>query len=156
LKAEWRPYLGAAALLHDVGEIISHAHHAEHSEYIVKNANFVGMHGWEAELIAKLCRFHKEEKILEKKNEKKIPYPRGDELREVFLKLLAILQISDSLDRTHKEVLKLKAPKILRSKVELRFSSKTPCDLELLRFEQKKILFEELFKREINLSRTGR
>ena len=86
LKQEWRPYLAAAAMLHDVGELVSHAHHAEHSEYIVKNANFVGMRGWEAELISKLCRFHKEEKILEKKSEKKIPYEKTDELREVFLK----------------------------------------------------------------------
>ena len=156
LKQEWRPYLSAAAILHDIGEIVSHAHHAEHSEYIVKNANFVGMHGWEAELIARLCRFHKEEKILEKKSEKKIPYPKGDELRLVFLKLLSLLQIADSLDRTHKEVLKLKNPKLGRNKITLPFSSKTPCDLELLRFEQKKTLFEELFKKEISLVRVGR
>jgi exopolyphosphatase/guanosine-5'-triphosphate,3'-diphosphate pyrophosphatase len=156
LKAEWRPYLSAAALLHDAGEIVSHAHHAEHSEYIVKNANFVGMDGWEAELISKLCRFHKEEKILEKKNEKKIPYSKSSDLREVFLKLLALLQIADSLDRTHKEVLKLRKPKVLASRVELKFSSKTPCDLEMLRFDQKKALFEDLFKRPISLTRVSR
>jgi exopolyphosphatase/guanosine-5'-triphosphate,3'-diphosphate pyrophosphatase len=156
LRQEWRPYLAAAAILHDVGEIVSHAHHAEHSEYIVRNANFVGMHGWEAELIAKLCRFHKEEKILEKKNEKKIPYPKGDDLRDVFLKLLSLLQMADSIDRTHKEVLKLKKPKIARGLIQLKFGSKTPCDLEILRFEQKKTLFEELFKREITLTRVSR
>ena len=156
LKQEWRPYLSAAALLHDVGELISHAHHAEHSEYVVRNANFVGMRGWEAELIAKLCRFHKEEKIFEKKSEKKIPFPKGDELRPVFLKLLSLLQIADSLDRTHKEVLKLRKPKITRGKIELRFASKTPCDLEVLRFEQKKALFEDIFKREITLTRVSR
>ena len=156
LRLEWRLYMSAAALLHDVGELISHAHHAEHSEYIVKNANFVGMRPWEAELIAKLCRFHKEEKLLEKKNEKKIPYPRGDDLRLVFLKLLSLLQMADSLDRTHKEVLKLRKPKIMRTRIELRFSSPTPCDLELLRFDQKKVLFEELFQREITLNRISR
>ena len=153
LKQEWRPYLAAAALLHDVGEIVSHAHHSEHSEYIVKNANFIGMHGWEATLIAHLCRFHKEEKILEKKNEKKIPYERKDELRLVFLKLLSILQIADACDRTHKGGLKLKQPKISRNKIDLKFSSKSPCDLEILRFEQKKMLFEQMFHREIYLSK---
>jgi exopolyphosphatase/guanosine-5'-triphosphate,3'-diphosphate pyrophosphatase len=153
LKQEWRPYLSAAALLHEVGEIVSHAHYAEHSEYIIKNANFVGMHGWEAQLIAKLARFHHEEKLLEKKNEKKIPYAKGDELRLIFLRLLALLQMTDALDRNHKEVLKLRKPKITRTRVELRFASKMPCDLEILRFEQKKVLFEELFKREILLAR---
>ncbi len=153
LKQEWRPYLAAAALLHDVGEIVSHAHHSEHSEYIVKNANFIGMQGWEATLIAQLCRFHKEEKILEKKNEKKIPYVKKDELRVIFLKLLSLLQMADSCDRTHKGDLKLKRAKISRTKVELKFSSKGPCDLEILRFEQKKLLFEQLFKREIVLTK---
>lgn len=153
LKGEWRPYLSAAALLHDVGEIISHAHHSEHSEYIVKNANFVGMQIWEASLIASLCRFHKEEKLLEKKNEKKIPYPKKDELRPVFLRLLALLQIADACDRTHKRILKISKIKIARKRVEIKFRSKLPCDLEILRFEQKKTLFEQLFKREIVLKK---
>lgn len=151
LKQEWRPYLSAAALLHDVGEVVSHAHHAEHSEYIVKNANFVGMHLWEAHLIANLCRFHKEEKLLEKRNEKKIPFEKKDELRAPFLKMLSLLMIADSCDRTHKGALKLKQPKITRSKIEVKFASKHPCDLEILRFEQKKQLFELLFRREIVL-----
>ena len=157
LKPEWRPYLAAAAILHDVGETISHAHHAEHSEYMVQNANFVGMHVWEATFIAHLCRFHKDEKVLEKKYEKKIPYEKKgankDELREIFLKLLSLLQIADSLDRTHKGILKLKSAKITSKSVQLKFSSKHPCDLELLRFEQKKVLFEQLFHRSLSLSK---
>ncbi len=153
LRSEWLPYLSAASLLHDVGEIISHAHHAEHSEYIVKNANFVGMHAWEANLIASLCRFHKEEKFLEKKNEKKIPFEKKDELRPTFLALLSLLQIADSCDRTHKQDLKLKKVKRTRKSIELKYSSKSPCDLELLRFEQKKTLFEQLFGVELHLSK---
>ena len=154
LKQEWRAYLSAAAILHDVGEIISHSHHAEHSEYIVKNANFVGMRIWEAGLIASLCRFHKDEKVLEKKNEKKIPYEKNDELRIVFLKLLSLLQLADALDRSHKNSLKLKKAKVSRAHVEIMFQSRSTCDLELLRFEQKKVLFEMLFKREIDLKKT--
>ncbi len=153
LKAEWRPYLSAASLLHDVGEIISHAHHAEHSEYMVKNANFVGMNGWEANLIAALCRFHKEEKILEKKNEKKVPFEKKDELRIPFLKLLSLLQMADACDRTHKTAMKMKKVKTSRTRVDIQYSSKTPCDLELLRFDQKKTLFEQLFHREVTLSK---
>ncbi len=156
LKQEWRKYLSSAAILHDVGEIISHAHHSEHSEYIVKNANFVGMQIWEAQLIAELCRFHKEEKIFDKKYEKKIPYPKKDELRPIFFSLLALLQMADSLDRGHKNILKLKSAKISRSKIEIRFASKSACDLERLRFEQKKTLFEQVFKREIDLVKAGK
>jgi exopolyphosphatase/guanosine-5'-triphosphate,3'-diphosphate pyrophosphatase len=153
LKAEWRPYLTAAALLHDVGETISHAHHSEHSEYMVKNANFVGMHAWEAHLIASLCRWHKEEKLLEKKNEKKVPFDRKDPLRKVFFALLSLLQMADACDRTHKSSMKLKRIQRSRSGINIQFQSKSPCDLELLRFDQKKTLFEQVFGLEIHLLR---
>ncbi|MBS1958707.1 MAG: Ppx/GppA family phosphatase [Bdellovibrionales bacterium] len=153
LKQEWKPYLSAAALLHDVGETISHAHHAEHSEYMIKNANFVGMQQWESQLIASVVRFHKEEKLLEKKNEKKIPYDKKHELRPVFLRLVALLQIADAFDRTHKAPLKLTKVKLSRGRVDIRFKSKGPCDLELLRLEQKKILFETIFKRVISAAK---
>ncbi len=153
LKPEWRPYLSAAALLHDVGETISHAHHAEHSEYMVRNANFIGMHAWEANFIAGLCRLHKEEKLLEKKSDKKIPFPKRDELRTPFLGLLSLLQIADSCDRTHKGSLRILRAKVSARRVDLDFTSKGPSDLELLRFDQKKALFEHLFGREIHLAR---
>jgi len=69
------------------------------------------------------------------------------------LKLLSILQIADSIDRTHKASLELKRKKISPRKVELFFKSKQPCDLEVLRFEQKKNLFEQIFRKEILLTR---
>jgi exopolyphosphatase/pppGpp-phosphohydrolase len=122
---------------------------------MVKNANFVGMHGWEANLIASLCRFHKEEKILEKKNEKKIPFPKKDGLRRPFLTLLSLLQMADACDRTHKKTMKLKRVKRRGSLLEIKFASKTPCDLELLRFEQKKSLFEQLFRLDVHLSKNA-
>ena len=143
--------LSAAAILHDVGEVVSHSNHAEHSEYIIKNAHFVGMHEWESNLIALLARYHKEEKMIDKLG--RIPYPKKDELRGVFVKLLSLLQIADSLDRTHKHSLQLKRKKLSRGKVEIFFKSKHPCDLEVLRFEQKKNLFEQIFKREIFLEK---
>jgi exopolyphosphatase/guanosine-5'-triphosphate,3'-diphosphate pyrophosphatase len=151
LKPKWKTYLCAAAILHDVGEMVSHSNHSEHSEYIIKNAHFVGMHEWESNLIALLCRYHKEEKMMLKMS--KVPYGKKDELREVFLKLLSILQMADSMDRTHKHSLQLKRAKVLRKQVNLYFKSKHPCDLEMLRFEQKKNLFEIIFKREVFLSR---
>ena len=83
----------------------------------------------------------------------RIPYGKKDELRDVFLKLLSILQIADSLDRTHKHSLQLKRNKVTRTKIDIYFKSKHPCDLEMLRFEQKKSLFEMIFKREIFLQR---
>jgi exopolyphosphatase/guanosine-5'-triphosphate,3'-diphosphate pyrophosphatase len=151
LDPKWRAYLSAAAILHDVGEMVSHSHHSEHSEYLVKNAAFVGMHEWESQLIATLCRYHKEEKMLEKQS--RIPYDKKDELRLVFLKLLSLLQLADAMDRTHKQTLQLKKKKISARQIDLSFKSKSPCDLEILRFEQKKTLFETLFKREIFLKR---
>ena len=49
--------------------------------------------------------------------------------------------------------MKMKRVKISRTRVDIQYSSKTPCDLELLRFDQKKTLFEQLFHREVTLSK---
>jgi exopolyphosphatase/pppGpp-phosphohydrolase len=120
---------------------------------MVKNANFIGMQPWESQLIGSLCRFHKDEKLLDLKNEKKIPYSKRDELRDVFIGLVALLQIADSLDRGHKGFLKLKSAKISRSEIQIRFKSQYNADLEHLRFEQKKNVFESWFGLSIELKK---
>lgn len=145
LKKEWRPYLSAAALLHDIGEVISHAHHADHSAYMIENANFIGIQPWESSFIALLAKHHK--------SEKKIPSIEPKELKPIYLKLLSLLQLSDAFDRAHKSHLKLVGVQKHGSTLDIRFKSKKTCDLELLRVEQKKSLFEEVFKKKIRMVR---
>jgi len=149
LKPEWKIYLTAAAILHDVGQSVSPTRHELHSYYIVKNADFPSMEKWESDFVAQLCLDHLGGKI-EIKN---LPFGRDQVKTRAYLKLLAILRVSDALDRGHKSQAKLKGARVDRKSVNLLLSGRTGVDLEILRVEQKKALFESVFKKQLAVKR---
>jgi exopolyphosphatase/guanosine-5'-triphosphate,3'-diphosphate pyrophosphatase len=149
LKSEWRPFLEAAAILHDVGEVVNPAHHGRHSYYIAKNVDVAALDAWELEFVAQLCFWH----AGGKPDLRKIPELREKSRQQAFLKLLAILRIADALDRSHKADPCLRDVKLKRGMVELKLDPRKSSDLEVLRVEQKKELFEEVFRRKLVVKR---
>jgi exopolyphosphatase/guanosine-5'-triphosphate,3'-diphosphate pyrophosphatase len=161
LNADWKPYLTAAAYLHDVGEIISPTGHEEHSYYFAKNADFTPLDHWESEFIARLCLYHRVGKPvvdgLFGKNGGKATAKNGKALKAkerervyAFYILLAILRVADALDRNHRGQVAIAGIKIKRDQIDLTIRAKRGAgDLELLRVEQKKALFEEVFRRRL-------
>ncbi len=161
VKPFWRPYLSAAAILHDIGEPISPTNHEFHSGYIVRNAGFPMLTNWETELIALLCINHRGGKVVfgelkslteeSKKKPKTEPTPTFKELTSICIRLTALLRLADAFDRSHKSGIKIK--KVLRRKGEitLTVSADHPLDLEILRIEQKKGLFKDLFGLDIQV-----
>ena len=145
LKPEWRSYLTAAAILHDTGESISPTNHEQHSYYIVKNADFPSMQKWESEFVARLCLLHRGGKV----NVEDAPFAKDKAKRLAFTRLLPILRVADSLDRGHKGNLRIREVRVTRKQVILKVSGRAGIDLELLRVEQKKDLFEKVFDREL-------
>ncbi|MGZ3708371.1 MAG: HD domain-containing protein, partial [Bdellovibrionota bacterium] len=150
LDRRWKPYLLAAAVLHDVGEAISPIRHAQHSYYIVKNADFPSMEPWETEFIAQLCLHHKSGRLI-KKN---AVFAGEKEKKTALLKLLALLRVADALDRAHTSKVRIGKPRLARGKVLIRISGLPSSDLEILRVDQKKALFEELFRRKLVVEST--
>jgi exopolyphosphatase/guanosine-5'-triphosphate,3'-diphosphate pyrophosphatase len=148
LKPEWKTYLTAAAILHDVGEAVTPSRHEFHSYYIIKNANFPSMEPWETDFVAELCLHHRDGKA----EIKDLPFKREKAYRQAFLKTLALLRIADALDRGHKTNVKVKQVRVTPRQVEIRLSGSV-ADLELLRVEQKKALFEKVFGRELVVSK---
>lgn len=144
LKPEWKRYLSAAALLHDVGNSVTPTHHEIHSYYIVKNADFRAMELWESELIAQLCLKHNAGKI----SKKDLNFTRDRAKRHAFVRLLAILHVADALDRGHKSNIHIQKIRLLPGKVRISISGPS-TDLEILRLDQKKALFEKIFRRQL-------
>lgn len=144
LKSGWKSYLTAAATIHDVGEIISPTGHEEHSYYFAKHADLAPMEEWESEFIALLCLYHRAGKA-------NLPDfgKNSKEKKVAFLKLLALLRVADALDRGHRGDIQISRISITKKSVEIRLRSKPSPDLELLRIEQKKELFETIFDRKL-------
>lgn len=143
LRPEWRDILIAAAILHDVGEGINPAGHEQHSYYVIKSTHFSSLDEETEELIASLCLHHAGGKI----EAELIPFWKDTQKRKAFLKVLALLRVADALDRGHKGLVNLIGVSIDRKTVTLKLSGSAASDLELLRLEQKRDLFEKVFSR---------
>jgi exopolyphosphatase / guanosine-5'-triphosphate,3'-diphosphate pyrophosphatase len=146
LDPEWKNYLRAAALLHDVGEVVSPTRHEQHSYYIAKHGDFAILEKWENDFIANLCLYHRG-------GDYQVPeFGKNDrEKKRAFAVLLGILRVSDALDRSHSGHLKVKRINITINRISFQVQSTETPDLEMLRIDQKKNTFEKVFARELEI-----
>jgi exopolyphosphatase/guanosine-5'-triphosphate,3'-diphosphate pyrophosphatase len=98
LPEDCRDYLEAAALLANVGVVISHSKHHLHSYYVIRNSELAGLTDNEIEMIALVARYHR-------KSEPKPSHTEFERLSDddklVVRTLAAILRIAIGLDRGH-------------------------------------------------------
>jgi exopolyphosphatase/guanosine-5'-triphosphate,3'-diphosphate pyrophosphatase len=152
LTDEDREYLEAAALLHDIGYYISHSDHHKHSYYLIRNADMLGFNDKEIEIIANIARYHrKSHPKVKHENYSKL----DDQSKDLIKKLSGILRLADSLDRSHKSMVKeielsLKEKQLI---IELSSCSGDPS-LEIWGANQRKSLFEEAFGYKVKIKQT--
>jgi exopolyphosphatase/guanosine-5'-triphosphate,3'-diphosphate pyrophosphatase len=90
-----RELLDAAALLHDIGTIISYYDHHKHSQTLIANSGLPGFTARETALIALLTRYHRKGKP--DTSEYRLLLREGDDL--LLLRLAAILRLAEFLER---------------------------------------------------------
>ena len=93
-----RDWLEYAALLHDIGVLISYNRHHRHSYYLIKNGDLRGFAPEEVETIALVARYHR------RGTPKRSHEGYGDlpgSLRRTVKLLGAILRLAEGLDRSH-------------------------------------------------------
>jgi exopolyphosphatase/guanosine-5'-triphosphate,3'-diphosphate pyrophosphatase len=94
-EREWLEY---AALLHDVGGLISFARHHRHSYYLIKNGDLRGFHPDEIEVMALVARYHRRG-TPKRSHDEYAQLPAS--LRRTVKTLASILRVAESLDRSH-------------------------------------------------------
>ncbi len=102
LPEEAREVLHAAALLHEVGYLISHSRHHKHAYHIITHADLPGWSGRETELVANVARYHR--RAFPKKKHANFGRLSPEERRLVRV-LSAVLRIADGMDRTHAQAI---------------------------------------------------
>ncbi len=97
-STDCRDYLEAAALLANVGLVISHSKHHLHSYYVIRNSDLLGLTDGEIEMIAQIARYHR-------KSGPKSSHPEFVALtvedQRVVRTLAALLRVAIGLDRSH-------------------------------------------------------
>ena len=94
-EREWLEY---AAILHDLGVLISYEQHHQHSYYLIRNGDLRGFEPDEIETISLIARYHR----------RRTPKRKHDGFGELRRRrrrtvrtLAAILRLAESLDRIH-------------------------------------------------------
>ena len=99
LKAESRGWLESAALLHDVGHLIDHEQHHEHSYYLIVNSELFGFSRLDVEAIGQIALHH------HRKGTPKAADAGADPLVPAIWRQVracaAILRLAEGLDRSH-------------------------------------------------------
>jgi exopolyphosphatase/guanosine-5'-triphosphate,3'-diphosphate pyrophosphatase len=93
-----RDLLSAAALLHDVGYVVSFRQHHKHTYHLVAHAQIEGFTPREHEVIAQVARYHRRS-TPRKRHAPFAALPRPD--RKRVRTLSALLRVADALDRRH-------------------------------------------------------
>jgi exopolyphosphatase/guanosine-5'-triphosphate,3'-diphosphate pyrophosphatase len=144
LPAAVRPFLEAAALLHDLGNAVSYQKHHRHTQYLIQNADIPGLADRERDLVARIARYHR-------RSPPELDHAgmSGLGLAEARMvrKLATMLRVADALDRSHHQP--IQAVRIRRGggEITLRLRVRAAVDLELWDVAHEAPLFRRVFGR---------
>jgi exopolyphosphatase / guanosine-5'-triphosphate,3'-diphosphate pyrophosphatase len=147
-----RPYLEAAALLHDIGNAVSYQKHHRHTQYLIRNADLPGLADHERAVVACVARFHRRSPP-----DRDHPALEGLTLAEARLvrKLATLLRIADSLDRSHHQPVGAVGIGRRTGEVVLKLRSRSALDLELWDVARETSLFRRVFGRRLRVEAGG-
>jgi exopolyphosphatase / guanosine-5'-triphosphate,3'-diphosphate pyrophosphatase len=149
-----------AALLHDLGYYIAHNNHHRHGLYLIKNSEMPGFTGGEIATLATLVRYHrgsrpKKSKDSRSRNEHEDFYLLDRSQRSIVLRLAAILQIADGLDRSHKQLVNEVRCEVKSGSVTFSVGCEGECDLELWSAQRKASWFKDMFQASVKFKRVS-
>ncbi|HYP27084.1 MAG TPA: Ppx/GppA phosphatase family protein [Blastocatellia bacterium] len=153
-----RRMLQYAALLHDVGYHIAHNNHHRHSLYLIKNSEMPGFTGNEIAVLATVVRYHrgslpKKTQDARARREHEDFYGLDRNQKAMALKLSAILQLADGLDRSHSQHVESVRATVEGASVTFKTVCKGDCDLELWSADRKAQWFRDIFKVSVTFER---
>ena len=90
--------LDAAALLHDVGQLVSYRNHHKHSYQLIMHADRLGLDSRDRTLVALISRYHRKRGPTRKHEE--FAELSNDE-QEMVRRVSGLLRVADGLDRGH-------------------------------------------------------
>ncbi|NDD61896.1 MAG: hypothetical protein EBZ46_06565 [Actinobacteria bacterium] len=149
LPPEGRQLLEFAALLANVGVVVSHAKHHLHTYYLVRNAELMGLSDREVEIIAQVARYHR----------KSVPKPEHAEFaalasadQRLVRSLAGILRVAIGLDRTYDARVKSVSVKVSATDIAVTAKprgKKADVALNLYAANERKGLLADVSKRKV-------
>ncbi len=146
-----RNLLEYAALLHDIGYRIAHNNHHRHSLYLIKNSEMPGFTGNEIAVMAAVVRYHRgslpkkaTNARMRREHEDFFSIERSH--RPIVLRLAAILQMADGLDRSHKQLVRDVRCEVTGTTATMYLECDNESELELWSADRKARWFRDIFR----------
>jgi exopolyphosphatase / guanosine-5'-triphosphate,3'-diphosphate pyrophosphatase len=128
-EPEDRLLLEAAALLHDVGQLVSYRKHHKHSFQLIGHAERLGLPPRERLIVALVSRYHRRTGP-RRKHADFASLPAAD--RAIVLRLSGLLRLADGLDRGHTAVVESVHTQLTPKRLSVRITPRMAgADLEL-------------------------
>ncbi|MGH9847169.1 MAG: Ppx/GppA phosphatase family protein, partial [Blastocatellia bacterium] len=148
LGGEHLRLLLAAAILHDIGYLVSHVGHHKHSAYLIHHSEFAGFTDAETAILANVARYHRSS-LPKTRHPYFAALPIED--RAIVRKLAAMLRIADALDRDHEGRVRSLQCEINEKAVRIVADCSRESETAQWRVEERADLFEEEFGIKIEL-----
>ena len=148
LPASGRDILQAAALLHDIGYLISHSKHHKHTYHLIMHGDLPTFAPHEVELIANVARYHR--RAFPKKSHANLASFSREE-RLLVSRLSGILRIADGFDRTHSNSVTGFKARALRNRLRIDIEAGVTPEVERADAQRKSDLFKKAFDTELEL-----
>ena len=140
-----------AALLHDVGYLVTHDEHHEHSRYLIEHADLQGFRAEEVAMMALLARYHRGAvPDLSHEHFGRLSPGRRRRARQ----LAALLRIAENLDRSHFQNVVALRTSLTDTALHVLVATKADPQLEVWAAEKNGELFENTFDRALHVAPT--
>ena len=144
-----RKVLLGAALLHDIGQVVSYRRHHKHSMYLIHNSELPGVSGDDTPLVALVARYHRR---AEPNDEHELWAQLDGDRQQRVRKLASILRIADALDREHLQRVERVEAGVGGGKVALDLSGRGDLLLEQWAVARKAKMFRSTFDLDVTIS----
>ena len=149
LPASSRDVLQAAAILHDIGYLISHSKHHKHAYHLIMHGELPGFSPHEIELIANVARYHR--RAFPSKRHENLAHLSAED-RRLIGRLSGILRLADGLDRTHAQSITGLTVRALRDRLRMSLEASALPQVELADAQRKSDLFRKAFGTDVELA----
>lgn len=141
-----------AALLHDVGYLLSHDTHEKHSQYLIQNADLQGFQPEEVTVMALVARYHRGAPP----NDTDEHYAAlSDRDQRRVRQLTALLRIAEGLDRSHFQNVVAVRARLSAEVLRILVATKGDPQLEVWSGTREGALFESEFGRAVDVKPTS-
>lgn len=145
LPPSWLSYFKAAALMRNVGEVISPRNVEAHSSYVIRHLDLPFMQNWEVNLIADLCLargYGMAQEVLRTVEIANLPSREG---ARIFLRLAGLLHLVDAF--SEQSTLRQNSLKLTRKSgcATIEFRRRDLFALDAVRIQQRQEALEKFF-----------